>query len=96
LCAPGDLVEHFHLWTSGRKREEKEEEKTRSRREWEERNGAQIIMDLEIEKSETSRCEVHERAVRIYEYIRVYARASLAGHLLVMSYFVPRPSAITV
>lgn len=51
-----------------------------------------------IEKSEMSRREVHERR-RIRTYLRIhmcicmYTRVSLAGHLLVMSYFVPRRTA---
>lgn len=98
MCAPGDLAEHFHLWTERKKKEEKEEGETRWERMRGGRNGAHIIMDPAIEKSETSRREVHERRrevryVRIYEYIHTCMRASVAGHLLVMSYFVPRRTA---
>lgn len=52
-------------------------------------------MDLAIEKSETSRREVHERIAYMYAFTNtyVYARTSMAGHLLVMSYFVPRRTA---
>jgi len=48
-----------------------EEKKRRKRKKGRDRegNGAQIIMDPEIEKSETSRCEVHERAGT---YLRIH------------------------
>lgn len=83
-----------------KKKEEREEGETRPAREREGCNGAHIIMDPAIEKSETSRREVHERRrvrtyVRIYEYVRVYVHTSEPGRATcsVMSYFVPRRTA---
>lgn len=72
LCAPGDLAEHFHLWTrEGRKRRKRQGE-TRPGRQRVGRNGAHIIMDPAIEKSETSRREVHERIAGTYVSTSIY------------------------
>lgn len=63
-----------------KKKKEEKERKERPERERGGRNGAHIIMDPTIEKSETSRREVHERQrVRIYAYIRVCVHASECG-----------------
>lgn len=73
LCASGDLVEHFHLWTRRKKKEKKEEGQTRPGRQRGGRNRAHIIMDPAIEKSETSRREVHERIACTYVSTNTYA-----------------------
>lgn len=68
----------MHARRSGRtfsfvnERKKKEEGETRSGRQWRGRNRAHIIMDPAIEKSETSRREVHERIVDMYVSTNTY------------------------
>lgn len=66
LCAPGDLAEHFHLWTRGRRKRRKRRRDATREATRRGRNGAHIIMGPAIKKSETSRREVHERIASTY------------------------------
>lgn len=83
LCALGDLAEHFHLWTRGRRKRRKRQGETRPERrtgrtQWSAYNNGSS--DWEKWNVTTWSARKNSRYVRIYEYIhiRTYTRASVA------------------